>query len=54
MLSFTLMGERFKSLCLRKTQSQAYEVPKIAVLGTCFSRNGLNTLPYFNPDYKNI
>ena len=37
---------------LEKTQSQAYEVPKIAVLGTCFSRNGLNTSPYFNPDYK--
>lgn len=24
----------------------------IAVLGTCFSRNALNTMDYFNPDYK--
>lgn len=24
----------------------------VAVLGTCFSRNALNTMYYFNPDYK--
>ncbi|WP_244964404.1 DUF6270 domain-containing protein [Listeria aquatica] len=28
-------------------------VKKLGVLGTCFSRNFLNSSDYFNPDYKN-
>ncbi|MBC6141312.1 teichoic acid biosynthesis protein [Listeria welshimeri] len=28
------------------------DLTKIAVLGTCFSRNAFNSSPYFNPDYK--
>ncbi|EAC7885422.1 teichoic acid biosynthesis protein [Listeria monocytogenes] len=27
-------------------------VTKIAVMGTCFSRNAFNSSPFFNPDYK--
>lgn len=27
-------------------------IKKIAVLGTCFSRNAFNSIPYFNPGYK--
>lgn len=27
---------------------------KVAVLGTCFSRNAFNSSPYFNPNYKKI
>lgn len=30
----------------------AENVAKIAVLGTCFSRNAFNSSDYFNPDYK--
>lgn len=28
------------------------DVTKIAVMGTCFSRNAFNSSPFFNPDYK--
>lgn len=28
------------------------QMKKIAVFGTCFSRNFLSSAPYFNPDYK--
>ncbi|MGM0902870.1 MAG: DUF6270 domain-containing protein [Bacillota bacterium] len=27
---------------------------KIAILGTCFSRNPFNSMPYFNPQYKDL
>lgn len=33
-------------------QSPKNIVNKVAVLGTCFSRNALNTNNYFNPEYK--
>ncbi|EGP9221885.1 teichoic acid biosynthesis protein, partial [Listeria monocytogenes] len=28
------------------------DITKIAVMGTCFSRNAFNSSPFFNPDYK--
>ncbi|EEO7552747.1 teichoic acid biosynthesis protein [Listeria monocytogenes] len=28
------------------------DVTRIAVMGTCFSRNAFNSSPFFNPDYK--
>lgn len=40
------------ALSIYLKQSPKNTVNKVAVLGTCFSRNALNTNNYFNPEYK--
>nr|WP_263313450.1 DUF6270 domain-containing protein [Mammaliicoccus sp. Marseille-Q6498] len=37
-----------------KTKDNNLNTTKIAVLGTCFSRNAFNTTDYFNPNYKEL
>ncbi|MCE5038812.1 DUF6270 domain-containing protein [Staphylococcus auricularis] len=46
-------GRGALSLYLRsKTKTADDSATRIAVLGTCFSRNALNSSDYFNPQYK--
>ncbi|EOI6973916.1 DUF6270 domain-containing protein [Listeria monocytogenes] len=60
---FDLAGKEFKAqltknefnnlACLTVVAPKIKEaVTKIAVMGTCFSRNAFNSSPFFNPDYK--
>lgn len=48
-------GRGALSLYLRgKTKEADESATRIAVLGTCFSRNALNSSDYFNPQYKHF
>ncbi|EAG9289249.1 teichoic acid biosynthesis protein [Listeria monocytogenes] len=60
---FDIAGKEFKAqltknefnnlACLTVVAPKIKEaVTKIAVMGTCFSRNAFNSSPFFNPDYK--
>ncbi|MFE7373419.1 DUF6270 domain-containing protein [Bacillus cereus] len=42
------------SLYITESKNTNKEAVKIAVLGTCFSRNAFNSSSYFNPNYKKI
>lgn len=51
---FYLNGRGALSIYISKQSNTiSKSVPKVAVLGTCFSRNALNTNSFFNKDYKN-
>lgn len=45
-------GRNALSIYTKKLSISNTKAMKVAVLGTCFSRNALNTMDYFNPDYK--
>lgn len=38
----------------QKTKMNNINSTKVAILGTCFSRNAFNTSEYFNPEYKDL
>ncbi|KYG37107.1 DUF6270 domain-containing protein [Bacillus gaemokensis] len=42
------------SLYVAEGKNTNKDAIKVAVLGTCFSRNAFNSSPYFNPNYKKI
>lgn len=50
---FYVNGRNALSMYLKQViKKKNNALPKVAVLGTCFSRNALNTKKYFNPEYK--
>ncbi|MEB7435979.1 DUF6270 domain-containing protein [Mammaliicoccus sp. FSL K6-3158] len=50
---FYLNGRKALSIYIKKkTKKVSEHATKVAVLGTCFSRNAFNTSDYFNPEYK--
>ncbi|RIL50284.1 hypothetical protein BUY93_07735 [Mammaliicoccus fleurettii] len=50
---FYINGRKALSIYIKKkTKKVSENATKIAVLGTCFSRNAFNTSDYFNPEYK--
>lgn len=50
---FYINGRKALSIYIKKkTKKVSEHATKVAVLGTCFSRNAFNTSDYFNPEYK--
>lgn len=49
---FYINGRKAISIYIKNSILPNNKVLKVAVLGTCFSRNALNTMDYFNPEYK--
>ncbi|MCD8807850.1 hypothetical protein K1Y25_01100 [Mammaliicoccus sciuri] len=50
---FYINGRKALSIYIKKkTKKVSEHATKVAVLGTCFSRNAFNTSDYFNPVYK--
>lgn len=50
---FYINGRKALSIYIKKkTKKVSEQATKVAVLGTCFSRNAFNTSDYFNPEYK--
>lgn len=49
---FYINGRSTLSIYIKTLPKANSNAINIAVLGTCFSRNALNTMDYFNPDYK--
>ena len=52
MFKLYVNGKGYYSFFFKRVAQRKAKATKVAVLGSCFSRNPFNSTAYFNPDYK--